>query len=313
MSANTVQKPAMAAPSIETSFLILFDTHGLSLAGRRPHITTDVVIYCGDLTEGSQLHEYRTTIGLLRSLKAPLKLVIPGNHDVSFDEDAFRRRMEDARSEGIEPELLDKDFGQFGDAKQLFLDARDDGIFLLDEGQHEFDLANGAKLRVYASPYTPLFGEWAFQYYDSQGPQFRHRARDACRHDAWAATRRARSRDAQLFGADARTRPLMHCFRHIHAGWGAKMVTWRDQLSERPSHMAGIDQEKSKILEQVSTLQRGKYDSAEDAAEKERKLKRLVEQKYCKRDGANPPTVGKQTLFVNAAIKVHDGVDPRLP
>ncbi|KAI0133555.1 hypothetical protein BJ170DRAFT_606663 [Xylariales sp. AK1849] len=44
-----------------------------------------------------------------------------------------------------------------------------------------------------------------------------------------------------LFGAIRRAKPLLHCFGHIHEGWGSKLVTWRDKISERPSHFTDID------------------------------------------------------------------------
>jgi hypothetical protein len=31
------------------------------------------------------------------------------------------------------------------------------GVTFLDEGHHQIDLSNGARLQVYASPYTPEF------------------------------------------------------------------------------------------------------------------------------------------------------------
>lgn len=57
-------------------------------------------------------------------IDAPLKLVIPGNHDFSLDTDIFRQRIAEAKriSEGrINDELVRKEYGSEGDAKRLFV------------------------------------------------------------------------------------------------------------------------------------------------------------------------------------------------
>lgn len=115
----------------------------------------DVVIHCGDLTDESKISEFHTTIELLRRLLAPLKLAIARNHDLTLDEPTFQRRLAESPDE-LEAELVQKTYGAPGAARWLFDQARGDGINLLDEGTHEFSLQNGARLRVYSSPFTPL-------------------------------------------------------------------------------------------------------------------------------------------------------------
>ena len=45
------------------------------------------------------------------------------------------------------------------------MEGKEAGVRYLEEGMHEFMLKNRARLRVYASPYQPVFfGEWAFRY-----------------------------------------------------------------------------------------------------------------------------------------------------
>lgn len=85
-------------PQIRTRLLIISDTHGIGLfdpathpkearkyAFRRPLEKADVAIHCGDLTISSSIREYQTTFDIMREIDAPLKLVIPGNHDCSMD------------------------------------------------------------------------------------------------------------------------------------------------------------------------------------------------------------------------------------
>ncbi len=125
----------------------------MTLAGMIPSQPADVCIHCGDLTEESKLDELHATLELLHAIEAPLKLVIAGNHDFTLDTLSFRKKVEEARPR-LEPELVAKVYGEYGEAKSLLLDVKRDGIYLLDEGTHRFTLQNGAELTVYTSPYT---------------------------------------------------------------------------------------------------------------------------------------------------------------
>lgn len=83
---------------IRTRLLIISDTHGKrpfdpathpekarKYGFHRPFPKADVAIHCGDLTISSDVEEYQTTFDMMREIDAPLKLVIPGNHDCSMD------------------------------------------------------------------------------------------------------------------------------------------------------------------------------------------------------------------------------------
>ncbi|KAF6840322.1 hypothetical protein CMUS01_03976 [Colletotrichum musicola] len=141
---------------IATRFLILSDTHVQGTASDyAPNESFDVVIHCGDLTQHSKLAELRDTLEMLSGLRAPLKLVIAGNHDFTLDSDAFKSKIEEANrinGEPLAPELIDREFGADGEARRLMKDAEQHDIMFLDEGTHEFYLQNGGFLRVYASP-----------------------------------------------------------------------------------------------------------------------------------------------------------------
>lgn len=90
----------MLFQQIRTRLLILSDTHGHALPDPDDNTTTtqiirsgfcrplppaDVALHCGDLTLRSTPAELETTLDLMREVDAPLKLVIPGNHDSSLD------------------------------------------------------------------------------------------------------------------------------------------------------------------------------------------------------------------------------------
>ncbi|KAM3503250.1 hypothetical protein MY11210_008785 [Beauveria gryllotalpidicola] len=51
-----------------------------------PLPSADVALHCGNLTRNSTTREFRTTLKMLRGLRAPLKMIMPGNHDRVLDE-----------------------------------------------------------------------------------------------------------------------------------------------------------------------------------------------------------------------------------
>lgn len=250
-------------PSIPTRFLVISDTHGGTVD--LPTETVDVVIHCGDLTEESKLDEFKRTIDLLNQASAPLKLVIPGNHDFTLDIPMFEKKLIEA---GLSPQdEIVVSYGEFGAARKLF--TNQSGITLLDEGTHHFQLSNGTALTVYASPYTPSTADWGFQY-DPQKDHEWHVTENidiAITHcpprgifDQTDGNVRAGS--ASFFKAIAHSRPQLHCFGHIHEGWGAKKATWRDTLAEGEiSHFTAIDNSESKLIESLATLRERKFDS----------------------------------------------------
>lgn len=262
-------RPVANTCAVNTSILILSDTHGMALDELLPSPRADVAIHCGDLTEESKLDEMRTTLELLKKLDAPLKLVIAGNHDFTLDIPSFKQKVEDARPP-LEPALVKKEYGDYGEAERLFLEAQEHGIRLLREGTHHLVLSNGAGLTVYASPYTPSLGDWGFQYKPDQGHVYNiEKGTDIAithgppRGVLDRTNGRERGGSSELFAAVATSRPRVHCFGHIHEGWGAKMITWREAQSHQPSHLTDIDNGKSKVVEILNTILPGKYETPE--------------------------------------------------
>lgn len=290
-----------AAPSsnIRTRFLIVSDTHGMKFSPEtKPFQQADVAIHCGDLTVESKLAEYQSAIRLLKDLNAPLKLVIAGNHDFTLDTPVYRQKVAEASSY-VDPAGIHREYGDYEEARALFTKAKEDGIFLLDEGTHHFVLDNGASLSVYASPYTPSLGDLAFQYKRAQGHDFSIDSADlVITHspprgvlDSTVSGQRAGC--PRLFGAVARARPRLHCFGHIHEGWGAKVVTWKKTPSEEPSHFTDIDHDRSVLVENLAGMERRVSESAREVC---------LATSHCAGD-ENPVTKGQQTLFVNAALR----------
>ncbi|RYP08548.1 hypothetical protein DL764_001839 [Monosporascus ibericus] len=166
--------------------IILSDTHGDDLKDvSLPR--ADVVLHCGDLTNDSRSADLERTLAMLRTIDAPLKLAIPGNHDFSLGPGYWRRTR--ARSHPAQQQQHDDGGMPAQTSKAEVVDEEDDAdtkaswellrraarrdrIFLLPQGTHTFVLppdaggagGGGARLRLFASPLTPRRGNWGFQY-----------------------------------------------------------------------------------------------------------------------------------------------------
>jgi hypothetical protein len=318
------------AAKIRTRLLILSDTHGMELAAAdMPLQRADVAIHCGDLTDGSKLEEFQTAIRLLKDIDAPLKLAIAGNHDFTMDLPAFEKKVSKA-TPPLDPELVKKEYGVPGEVRKLFEDAQDAGIVFLDEGTHRFVLATKARLTVYASPYTPALGAWGFQYDPKRGHAFsiRNDIDVAITHgppkgimDYTYGRERAGCQD--LFEAIVHARPRVHCFGHIHEGWGAKLVTWRDQgdpeeyEQARPTHFTAIDNDKSAVIEKLAGLRPSRFDTPDDLEQKRQKLERYKQDRCCTTSHCGedeyPLAQGEQTLFVNASVSGSEDLPVQMP
>ncbi|PVI04331.1 ser/Thr protein phosphatase family protein [Periconia macrospinosa] len=307
--------------TIATRFLVLSDTHGEELI----HTSTsrvDVAIHCGDMTEESKLDEYRTAVKMLKGIDAPLKLIIAGNHDFSLDEKVFQTHLSETRDRINDDQLLKNTFGNVGDAKAILEadDAKQAGIIFLDEGVHHFDLDNGAHLTVYASPYTSSKSTgWGFQYNPDQEHEWNISqgvdlvmTHSPPRGILDYTTSRSRAGIQTLFEEIARVKPKVHCFGHIHEAWGAKLVTWREKLSEPPSHFTDIDNDNSRLIESRAKLWKGKLDTQDVIDSKAKRLREYQQRGYRELDDVEIRQ-SHQTLFLNAAIEGLEEGQQQLP
>lgn len=97
-----------------------------------------------------------------------------------------------------------------------------------------------------------------------------------------------------------RSRPLIHCFGHIHEGWGAERVTWPGNADEVADSSATISQWKdgswkTGVAEQGKAIETIKPDL--NAAKDLHAVFLDVSQ-----EGGNGLKKGKETLLVNASI-----------
>jgi calcineurin-like phosphoesterase family protein len=124
------------------------DTHNT----RPPVPDGDVLLHAGDLTIGGTFAELRAQLDWLRHLPHRHKVVVAGNHDLLLDA-AFVARHPEKISSG-EGEGASRDDLPWGD-----------DIIYLDNSAATLRFPGGRRsLSVYGSPWTPQFGNWAFQH-----------------------------------------------------------------------------------------------------------------------------------------------------
>lgn len=248
--------------------LIVSDTHDTafpsleSVLPKHDDKKIDVLLHCGDLTMIGGLSNYRKAIGHLLAVPAELRLVIPGNHDVSLDPKWW---AEDLIEDEDDPEEPEKALGMFtAAAPTSFAEGKQTsnrgGLLLLNEGVHKFTLSGGRSFSIYASPFTPEYGGYAFSYApgedrfndDRSGriPDSDMEVDIVMTHGPPAVPTKTAALPGEsggegykldlgregghcgcgkLFRAVERARPLVHCFGHIHEGHGAQKIDWNSR------------------------------------------------------------------------------------
>jgi hypothetical protein len=247
---QTHQIFGMSTTTTTTSFMIISDTHGVDIHEndthpfRLPLPKVDVLLHCGDLTQVGGQGPFRKALQMMGHLEAELKLVIAGNHDLELDGEYWRTHLDEEG--GDEPEEHDQAVAIMKGPL-----AKEAGVTYLDEGTHSFTLKNGASFSIFVSPYSPAFGDWAFGYAPSED-RFRHlndhvdiimthgppkNILDLSPHGNVGCD--------HVLAALKRTKPLLHCFGHIHEGHGAQTISWNSTnneiMSTRPADVDDDD------------------------------------------------------------------------
>ncbi|KAI9839453.1 MAG: hypothetical protein M1819_002078 [Sarea resinae] len=292
------------AKSVKTRFCVISDTHDrapasadqTSFAYRSPLPSADVLLHGGDLTMVGRTSEYEAMIAMLREADAEVKIVIAGNHDISLDPDYyadighFRHQTDEEDVERV---------------RELWTgaEAKGAGILYLEEGLSTFTLKNGARFTIYTSPYQPEFCRWAFAYErdedrfnpsspDSELPPALNPVPDFPKVDIMLTHGPPLNRldkvgrggnvgCEHLLRAVQRARPRLHCFGHIHEGWGAERVRWGDARDSKAEGIESVDlleQDQEKML-----AERSAYIDASSGSD-------------------HPLEFGRETLMVNASI-----------
>jgi predicted phosphohydrolase len=246
---------------MKTRILVLSDTHsalprppgsGSVDDFRWPLPKADILIHAGDLTMNGKLEQHQRALELIRGVDAELKIVIPGNHDLTLDRSYYEKHgtlhgPKTAYAEHVLDEIQELYTGK---------PARDAGIVYMVEGFRTFSLASGATFNVYASAYQPEFWNWAFGYSRDQD-RFNSQCSDTSEPtgaanpvpedavdimvthgppmDTLDQTHRGEIVGCQhLASAVERCKPLLHVFGHIHEAWGAVTRDWKGGSSVRP-------------------------------------------------------------------------------
>ncbi|CAE7205591.1 hypothetical protein CFE70_008680 [Pyrenophora teres f. teres 0-1] len=290
--------------STPVNFLILSDTHGAELPNNLP--PCDVMLHCGDLTQDGTPESISLALQALGKIKAKLKLVIAGNHEISLDKPYWL-------SQGGTEADVERAYALISTEKNS--EASKNGVIFLSEGTHTFDLPCGATFRIYASPYTPAYGASAFQYLSGED-----RFNPSDMTATWAKNvstqtsvipdgvdivmthgpskyilDRAGDMSAgceHLRRAVARVHPRMHCFGHIHSQRRGFYEAYRLEFKGQK----GLDVEAestSSILKdwvgENQALRKGFRSLAPNAAEEFQNNR-------------------QQTLCINAAMEGEEGV-----
>lgn len=211
----TWQPRASSPPpeSLPVTVVCVSDTHN-----SQPTLPDgDVLIHAGDLTQSGTFEELHTALGWLSSQPHPIKVVIAGNHDLLLDasQDATGNRIKSTADPSQSPETL-----------RASLPWND--IIYLQNQDTTITCPNGRRLRIYGSPCSPRYGNWAFQYPRAE--------------DVWHGTvpegtdiliTHAPPRGhldllsigcVHLLQELWRVRPRLHVFGHVHEGAGTETV-----------------------------------------------------------------------------------------
>jgi Icc-related predicted phosphoesterase len=316
---------------IKTRLLIISDTHDgfqgqqakpyASNTGsfRPPFPKADVLLHSGDLTMIGTMAQYRNTLAMLKDMDAELKLVIAGNHDLSLHTDYYIDKDGKGHAKNLQGLDYDKDTARQAIELWTGQAAKDAGVTYLTEGLHTFELSNGAMFTIYASAWQPWFFDWAFNYkiledrwnpphlvtgehvtpskddphpipedakvdiVMTHGPPKGHL--DKCVSGVEAGC-------PHLLKALKRVRPRLHCFGHIHEGWGCERVHWEEGGDE-----AGELGEATEIVGHLSA-QGTNVQRPDDVAVLERRAAYID----VSSESTKPLQLGEETLLVNSCI-----------
>ncbi|KAF3931377.1 hypothetical protein ABW19_dt0200102 [Dactylella cylindrospora] len=322
--------PRSAPKAVATTFLLVSDTHNLTPAKSReenalfrlPFPTANVFVHAGDMTNQGSLSELKRVIEWVEEVPAELKILIAGNHDWRLDEDYWATQYEDSSSSsGSETNSSSENPNrEESDRCRSFLlsrELRDKGIYYLEDEVRTFELLNGARFTVLASPYTPR-GKYphdggSFRYDRRSGKDSRkfweHKfPKEKLKLQAGVDSK-SRGIDvvithgpaynmldetshgekvgcSQLWQFIEKVKPIMSVCGHVHEAAGARLVTWEGTDSD--GEKKRIENDLRPAINRAEEMNGSLYSDIKS------RTREVVK--------------GEQTVFVNASIG-RSGVD----
>ncbi|XWW96260.1 hypothetical protein V2A60_004233 [Cordyceps javanica] len=174
----------------------------------------DVLVHAGDLTVHGTFAELQAQLAWLNALPHRYKVVVAGNHDLLLDP-AFVARSPDRICEEEGAARRDLDWGN---------------VVYLNNTSARLTFPGGRVVHVFGSPWTPSFGNWAFQY-----PEVRMVWPEMVPPDVNILLTHGPPRGhldnggkgcPQLMKEILRVRPELVVFGHIHAGHGEERLLY---------------------------------------------------------------------------------------
>jgi len=206
-----------ASPKKTIKFVCISDTHTKTYGLKIPD--GDVLIHAGDFTYTGTPKEVEDFSKFLKSCPHPHKIVIAGNHDLTFDEKNYedlRKRFHNYNKEVYDPVKT----------KAMVQNCC---TYLEDSSTTVYGY------KIYGSPWTPVFFDWGFNL--SRGPAILEKWK-MIPDDADIVITHGppyKILDKTTDGVDAgceelrkellnRVKPLYHIFGHIHETYGIEKV-----------------------------------------------------------------------------------------
>lgn len=132
-------------------FVCISDTHG-KIEGSKLHMPPgDVLLHAGDFTQKGHMNEIQKFNSYLGALPYKVKVVIAGNHDLTFDDNITEASL---RTFGVQKSTVESYLSERGlkSVKQMLTSA----IYLEDS------LVTVCGIKIYGAPWQPVFCDWGF-------------------------------------------------------------------------------------------------------------------------------------------------------
>uniref|UniRef100_A0A4W5NDC1 Metallophosphoesterase domain containing 2a n=1 Tax=Hucho hucho TaxID=62062 RepID=A0A4W5NDC1_9TELE len=205
-------------PAGHTRFVCVSDTHSRTDGIQMPY--GDVLLHTGDFTELGLPSEVKKFNDWLGGLPYEFKVVIAGNHELTFDKDFMA-------------ELVKQDYYRFPSVSKLKPEDFDDVQDLLTNCVYLQDSDVTVKgFRIYGTPWSPWFNGWGFNLPRGQSlldkwnqvPEGIDILMTHCPplgFRDWVPKELQRVGCVELLNTvQRRVRPKLHAFGGIHEGYG---------------------------------------------------------------------------------------------